>query len=1074
MFGQISTNPELANTGESFQLIFDATGTTFEGYDGELYAHTGVTIDDNHWQNVIESWGNNETQPQFNKIDEDLYVIEITPNVYEFYNVPSDANITGIDIVVRSADAATQTGDLSVELYQEGYVISLTSPADGASFQSGDNITIQGIANNASELKIFIDNQEVKSVTAAEITYETILNQEGNHTIKLSGTLNGETLTDERTIYISPETPSLPLPSGMKDGINVNGNEVTFVLAAPGKSVVYLFGDFNDWSYNTNYQMNKAVDRFWLTVSNLDPDQEYAYQYNIDGNIQIADPHAYKVLDPFNDQYISDEVYPNLKSYPEEAEGIVSVVQINKPEFTWEDDSFVRPSMDNSVIYELLIRDFTEEGTYKAVIERLDYLQGLGVTAIELLPVNEFEGNESWGYNPSFFRALDKAYGTENDLKSLVNEAHKRGISILLDVVLNHSFGQSPLLAMYWNEADGRPASDNPWYNETSNFENPNLRWGQDFDHESEYTTQFFKDILSYWIEEFHIDGYRFDFTKGLSNTYHSIAQDEWGSNYDADRVRILKDYVDYLTTNHGEDLGIIFEHLADNSEEKELADYGIYMWVNGNHNWNQNIMGYNEDSSITWTDYKAKNWNDPRAINYMESHDEERLMYKTLSFGKEDGNYDVRELPIASQRQEGAHLIAQALRGPKMIWQFGELGYDISIDEGGRTSPKPVLWEYDEDPYRKHIYSTIATINKFKQQYPSFNSNTYTFNETGLQKSLIIEDNEMNIVILVNFDTNTSNQNVEFPSEETYYDYFEGKHVEGGTQNISLKAGGYKLYTTKVLQDPLTDGSGDTDNDGVSDDLDQCPNTRFGTAVDENGCPKIQIAADNFTLETFGLTCPGINNGELQVMARESYGYQLELAGQTYDFSNDLSITDLSPGTYDIKITVDEDSTFEAVYQIKIDEAPELSLINTTQVFGDHTMSSIQINQGTAPYQVFINGRFAFDTNQNTIQVKAKHGDAIQIETAVPCEGEESIYMPVNPVSVYPNPAVTETKLELLHPNIQEVSATVFNQLGLEVTRFQLVKGQIKTLSVTKLPAGVYYIRFSDKRLKTQRIIKR
>jgi 1,4-alpha-glucan branching enzyme len=149
-----------------------------------------------------------------------------------------------------------------------------------------------------------------------------------------------------------------------------------------------------------------------------------------------------------------------------------------------------------------------------------------GITTIELMPINEFEGNDSWGYNPSFYKAVDKAYGSENDLKEFINACHERGISVLFDIVLNHSFGQSPLLSLYWDSVNNRPAEDNPWYNVQSNFENPDLQWGYDFNHESEDTRIFFNSVLDYWIEEFHFDGYRFDFTKGLSNTPHPQSTD--------------------------------------------------------------------------------------------------------------------------------------------------------------------------------------------------------------------------------------------------------------------------------------------------------------------------------------------------------------------------------------------------------------------------------------------------------------------------------------------------------------------------------------------------------------------
>lgn len=99
------------------------------------------------------------------------------------------------------------------------------------------------------------------------------------------------------------------------------------------------------------------------------------------------------------------------------------------------------------MVYELLVRDLgLENRNYQTLTDSLDYLANLGVTAIELMPINEFEGNDSWGYNPSFYFAADKAYGDRHSLKTFINECHNRGIAVIQDIALNHSFGQNPMV----------------------------------------------------------------------------------------------------------------------------------------------------------------------------------------------------------------------------------------------------------------------------------------------------------------------------------------------------------------------------------------------------------------------------------------------------------------------------------------------------------------------------------------------------------------------------------------------------------------------------------------------------
>ena len=129
----------------------------------------------------------------------------------------------------------------------------------------------------------------------------------------------------------------------------------------------------------------------------------------------------------------------------------------------WNITNFSPPAKEDLVVYELLVRDFVKTHSYKTIQDTLDYLQRLGVNAIELMPINEFENNLSWGYNPSYHMALDKYYGSPERFKSLVDEAHKRGIAIILDVVFNHAFGQSPLCSLYWDAAGNKPRLESGW-----------------------------------------------------------------------------------------------------------------------------------------------------------------------------------------------------------------------------------------------------------------------------------------------------------------------------------------------------------------------------------------------------------------------------------------------------------------------------------------------------------------------------------------------------------------------------------------------------------------------------------
>ena len=217
-------------------------------------------------------------------------------------------------------------------------------------------------------------------------------------------------------------------------------------------------GDFNNWTVSSSNAMTNSTDgtRWWIQVDNLNPAAEYAYEYLIDGKIKVADPYSNKVLDSANDKYIPTSVYPNIKAYPSgKGNGIVSDIQYSAPAYTWKTASFTRPSPKNLVVYELLVRDFVGTHSYQTLKDTLSYLVNLGVNAIELLPVNEFEGNDSWGYNSNFMFALDKYYGTPNDYKAFVDACHAKGIAVIQDIVLEDQFGSSPMVQMYWNAATG-------------------------------------------------------------------------------------------------------------------------------------------------------------------------------------------------------------------------------------------------------------------------------------------------------------------------------------------------------------------------------------------------------------------------------------------------------------------------------------------------------------------------------------------------------------------------------------------------------------------------------------------
>jgi len=454
------------------------------------------------------------------------------------------------------------------------------------------------------------------------------------------------------------------------------------------------------------------------------------------------------------------------------------------------------------VVYEMLIRDFVATHSYKTIADTLDYLQRLGVNVLELMPVNEFEGNSSWGYNPSFYFAPDKYYGPKNDLKKLIDECHKRGIAVVIDLVLNHSYGQSPLVRMYFE--NGKPAANNPWYNVDHNFQNPDAHWGYDFNHESPHTKAFVDSVNTFWLTHYKVDGFRFDFTKGFSNTIYGPS--DWGSAYDAARIANLKRMTDKLKEVNP-NAYVIFEHLSDNTEEKELANYGILLWGNLNYSYNEAAMGWNESgkSDFSWISYKKRGWNNPHVVGYMESHDEERLMYKNMQYGNASGDYSTKELYTALNRMELAANFFLTIPGPKMIWQFGELGYDISIDQGGRLGEKPILWSYQQVNSRDRLYDVYSQLAKLKTTEPAFKTTDYVLSVSGAKKKIHLNHDDMDVVVLGNFGVVPETIVPDFQQTGTWYEFYTGEelNVTDTQAELALAPGEYRLYTTKKFDIP-------------------------------------------------------------------------------------------------------------------------------------------------------------------------------------------------------------------------------------------------------------------------------
>ncbi len=831
LFSQIVTSsPTYPTENDSIVIYFDATQPGAEAllnYSGTIYAHTGVTTNVGKWRYVKGTWGVNPTQPALSNIGPNLYKLTIG-NPRQFYKITDTTeHITALDFVFRSTDATKQTSpDIFYLIYQPGYTLTLINPVISNNYNDPQrspifinktdtvNIFVKAVAigTKNSAITLFINGVQKLKTQADSLSYQVLASQDlsnGANKIVIIGTDTANvTDTLSLSLMINLSINKQPLQPGIQLGINYNSSSsVTLALFAPYKKFVYLLGDFNDWKVDPNYFMNEdsvTADSvvWWITLNNLTAGQEYAFQYLVDGQLRIADPFTHKVLDSYNDQYINSSppgniVYPNLKSYPSgKTSEIVSVLQTDQPQYNWITTNFKKPDKSNLVIYELHVRDFVSTHWFRTVEDTLNYLKQLGINAIELMPVMEFEGNDSWGYNPDFHLALDKYYGTPYAFKSLIDKAHSMGIAVILDIVLNHAYGQNPLVRLYWDSINNRTAANNPWFNVVS--PNQYYSYGYDFNHESPQTKYYVDRVTSYWINEFHIDGYRFDFAKGFTNTPGE------GTPYDSQRISIMQRIANKIWAIDSTSF-LILENFVDNSEEIVESNFGFLSWGNMNYNYQQASMGFSSGWDFTWGSYKARGWNNPSLVTYMESHDEERLMYKNITYGNSSGNYNIKDLATALNRIKLCAAFFYTIPGPKMLWQFGELGYDYTINYNGRTGDKPIRWDYENDPRRMSLYKVTGALIKLKENYNVFKTSNFTLNLTGNVKSISLYGSSLNVVAVGNFSVTSQTSNASFPYTGTWYDYFTGNAVDITSSGFQLAPGEFHIFTSSKLPVPDT-----------------------------------------------------------------------------------------------------------------------------------------------------------------------------------------------------------------------------------------------------------------------------
>ncbi len=1043
------------------------------------------------------SWENSNEFQKMTDNGDGTFSYTFTPAT--FYNTTGIGRI-GMLIKAKDGSDDKKSQDHLVEVEVGAFQLVLTSPTDKLNIiDSGSDVTVSATASVAADFVLTANGSTINNSTTAASSYNfTVTNIVQNTDYQLQATSEGEVRIADFEVVVRPTVTEASVPAGLLDGINLDpadNTKATLVLYAPGKEFVHVLGDFNNWQIDNNYLMNKDsdLDRFWLELTGLTPQTDHLFQYLVEFNINIADPYSTLILDGFgNDALIDSLTYPNLPDYPSGQTQAITVLRTGDPDYVWQTPDFQPPAKEDLVIYELLIRDFDELHSFDAVKNRLDYLENLGVNAIELMPVSEFDGNESWGYNPAFHMALDKYYGNATALKQLIDECHTRGIAVILDVVYNHATGQHPYYRM-WNTDNGgtggQAAVDNPFFNQQATH---SYSVFNDFNHQQQTTQDYVNRTVTYWIEQFNIDGMRWDLTKGF--TQNCTASDENCTNStQSDRVAVLQQYADNQWATDA-DFYVIFEHLGGIQEEEQWVNYragegkGILLWNKQTEPYNEATMGYHDNgkSNFSGVSYLQKGFDLPSAISYMESHDEERLMYKNLEFGNSDIVYNVKDLNTALARMATAGAFFITVPGPKMIWQFGELGYDVSIDFNGRLGNKPIRWEYVDDPNRKAAYDVWAKLIDLKRNAPIFRTLDFSIDagrSNGLKKIQLTLDSAAGeeikyITIIGNFGVVAGDIDPSFQETGTWYNLLDRNaplEVTDPTSEVTLAPGAFRVFGNNPFIDP-----NDLDSDGVINSEDQCADTPLGATVDVSGCPIFTLPGSNYSIATTSETCRDSNNGKIGVTVETLLNYTATVNGpngfsasESFN-SSTWGLNDLEAGTYTICFGVEGETDYEQCYDLTITEPDDLSVFSKV----DSSTKKVTLDlSGSDLYFVTLNG-ITQETSNTSITLPLQTGNNVLIvKTGRDCQGKyaKSIFISEE-VVFYPNP-VPEILSIYISGEDTKVDLRMYGLDGkLVMNKQKNIDGtRLIDMPLTQFNSGQYLIKITGiSTNKTVKIVKR
>lgn len=654
--------------------------------------------------------------------------------------------------------------EISLRTGEEAPAVRLLSPQDGEVII--DNPLVQLQAERADRAEMWLNGRSIASVgeTPFELKIPFRQLKYGRHQLTARAEREGLVGMEEIFFWKLPPHRVENIPQGTPWGPTVNPDgTATFTLHAPGKRFVSLVGDFNDWDPFADMMIASPDGTWWLTrpLSN----GTHRYQFCIEGRRFLADPYARDV-----------EWKDEAGREGHEPWHARAVLEVGRAPFVWAATNYTRPSLDQLVIYEFHIDDLAPGGGFTGVIAKLDYIRGMGFNAIGPMPWMEFTVDRSWGYNPAFHFAPESAYGTPDDLKRLIDEAHRRGMAVIMDAVFNHMDRNSALYQLYGADYDASP------YFRMFRGEN----WGfPDLDQSSRAFKRYVADAIGYWLTEYRVDGIRFDATRFVEWEGYN----DWGAGWLAWAGR-QADPGSYMIAEH-----IPSDPDLVNRTEMDTTWHDAFRWV---------VRYAVEEARLNRAELarlldpvQLGFTNAAQRIAYTESHDEERVMrdLRRRGYSKDE----------AARRAVLALAVTLTAPGPAMVYAGQEIGEDTPKTVGSN----PLNWQRAEGWFGRRVRrlrDEARALVTLRTTHPALRSPAVKMETQGLPEDVAVYtrgEGGAAVVVAANFGRRDRRVTVTLPGAGPWRDVLLQRPAapsRGQRITVTLEPGAVGVWATDLV----------------------------------------------------------------------------------------------------------------------------------------------------------------------------------------------------------------------------------------------------------------------------------